>query len=337
MKRNVFGWFLSLAAGIGLLTVTPVFSQQKGDEPGRVNASKQVQPVNNQGEPRDINDQLRAEGVQPGAAGGTTRVQAAPGTARAPGAAPAGARAARSESTQQQLDSDIASCLILANQNEVALAKLAASKSQNDDVKKFADKLERDHSAMLAKLQKFTSHNFTDRDTSRDTSSTGAAPRENVRSEVRAENRETRETIREERAENRENKAETRREAQPARAGGAPGTTRTEGNTVVHEAAAGAHDHELIAAHRQIKHELADQCLADAKKELSSKNSNEFDECFVGMQIAGHMHMITELKVTEKHVSANLREVLTSGQQTSEEHLKEAKDLIKKLTRNDSK
>jgi len=331
MKRNAFSWFLSLAAGLGLVTVTPVFSQQKGDEPGRVNASKQVEPVNNQGEPRDINDQLRAEGVEPGRAGGTTRVQAAPGTARAPGAAPAAGRvAARSESTQQQLDSDIASCLILANQNEVALAKLAASKSQNDEVKKFADKLEKDHSAMIAKLQKFTNHNFNDRDTSRETSSTGAAPRENVRPEIRAENRETREAIREERVENRANKAETRREAQP-------GTTRTEGNTVVHETAAGGHDHELIAAHRQIKHELADQCLADAKKELGSKSSNEFDECFVGMQIAGHMHMITELKVTEKHVSANLRDVLTSGQQTSEEHLKEAKDLIKKLAHQNSK
>ena len=361
MKRKPYGWFLTLAASVALSAV-PVLAQQKGDEPGRVNAAKQVQPVNNQGESRTFDDQLRAEGVEPGrgAAVQGTRTQtqgtvrregAAPATA--PGAAPAqvqpAARGARNDNVQQQLDSDIASCLILANQNEVAIAKFAASKTQNDDVKKFAEMLEKDHSAMIAKLQKFTSHTHADRDTTR----------ENLRSEIRSDNRETRETIREERAENREKKAEAttpaevrkdnretreairedRAENRVDRAQDRAAATQIQvqgGGTRVEVGAAGnnnASGNELLAIHRQMKQEMADQCLADTKKELSSKESNRFDECFVGMQIAGHMHMATELKVVRKHVSSEFEQVLAGGLQTTEEHLKHAKSLIEDLTK----
>jgi len=362
MKRNALGWFLSLAAGLGLVTVTPLFSQQKGDEPGRVNANKQVEPVNNQGQPRNFNDQLRAEGVQAAGQGGQAGQPGRGGVVinrRAPGS---GGRTSYNETMQQQLDSDIAECLILENQNEVALAKLAASKTQNDDVKKFADMLEKDHSQMISKLQKFAGHQYSDRDTSRDanwTTSAGNAGNAggNVRQEIRQDNRETRENIREDRRENREKKTEDRAEARNNNANqNAAGNqnannqnanNQNANNQNTNQPAAGVrvqennaggqnnHASELISIHHQMKHEEADQCLADARKELSSKQSNEFDECFVGMQIAGHMKMDSQLKVVRRHASSNLEQIISSGQQTTEEHLKEAKSLIQKLTKSD--
>jgi len=343
MKRNAFGWFLSLAAGLGLLTVTPLFSQQKGDEPARVNANKQVEPVNNQGQPRNFNDQLRAEGVQPAGQAGQPSRGGVVINRRAPGS---GGRTSYNETMQQQLDSDIAECLILENQNEVALAKLAASKTQNDDVKKFADMLEKDHSAMISKLQKFASHQYSDRDTSRDANWTtgaaagGATGNNTTREKIREDNRETRENIREDRRENREKKAEDRAETRPNNANQnvAANQNQPAGGVRVQENNAGGqnnHANELISIHHQIKHEEADQCLADSRKELNSKKSNEFDECFVGMQIAGHMKMDSQLKVLRRHVSSNLEQVISSGEQTTEEHLKKAKDLIHKLTKDE--
>jgi len=350
MKRNAFGWFLSLAAGLGLLTVTPLFSQQKGDEPARVNANKQVEPVNNQGQPRNVNDQLRAEGVQPARQAGQPGRGGVVINRRAPGS---GGRTSYNETMQQQLDSDIAECLILENQNEVALAKLAASKTQNDDVKKFADMLEKDHSQMISKLQKFAGHQYSDRDTSRDANWTtgaaagGATGNNTTREKIREDNRETRENIREDRRENREKKAEDRAETRPNNANQNVAANQNANNQNTNQPAAGVrvqennaaahnnHASELISIHHQMKHEEADQCLADARKELSSKKSDEFDECFVGMQIAGHMKMDSQLKVLRRHASSNLEQILSSGQQTTEEHLKEAKSLIEKLTKSD--
>jgi len=52
-------------------------------------------------------------------------------------------------------DHDIAQWLGICNQEEVALAKLAASKAQNEDVKQFAETLAKEHNQQLANLQKF--------------------------------------------------------------------------------------------------------------------------------------------------------------------------------------
>lgn len=50
---------------------------------------------------------------------------------------------------------DLAAWLALGNHAEIELAKLAQSKSTNDDVKQFAGKMVEDHSAMLKRLQQF--------------------------------------------------------------------------------------------------------------------------------------------------------------------------------------
>jgi putative membrane protein len=55
--------------------------------------------------------------------------------------------------TGNEMDSFIASCLLLGNQEEVALAQLASQKAQNPEVKQFAQMMIEDHQKAIQKLQ----------------------------------------------------------------------------------------------------------------------------------------------------------------------------------------
>ncbi len=77
------------------------------------------------------------------------RPAAAPGQ---PGANPqAGGQAAR-----QNSDQTLATCVAIANKNEVSLAQFGKDKAESEEVKEFAAMLIKDHQALLQKLQKFT-------------------------------------------------------------------------------------------------------------------------------------------------------------------------------------
>lgn len=52
-------------------------------------------------------------------------------------------------------DAMIATCLAISNEEEIALAKLALSKSKNDKVHEFAEMMVKDHSDMRSKLERF--------------------------------------------------------------------------------------------------------------------------------------------------------------------------------------
>lgn len=55
----------------------------------------------------------------------------------------------------QRRDRQIADWLVQCNQNEIALARLATSKTDNKQVRQFAEMLEKDHSQYLSKLERF--------------------------------------------------------------------------------------------------------------------------------------------------------------------------------------
>jgi putative membrane protein len=82
----------------------------------------------------------------------------------------------------------------------------------------------------------------------------------------------------------------------------------------------------------RIKQQLGQQCLASSKQELEQKDGNEFDECFLGLQIAKHMEMIDTLKVFSHYASENLDQVIEEAEDSAQEHLDRAKDLIKDVT-----
>jgi predicted outer membrane protein len=84
---------------------------------------------------------------------------------------------------------------------------------------------------------------------------------------------------------------------------------------------------DWLSIHQQI----ADQCLNSIKQELSKKSSHDFDECFMGQQIAGHMAVVDKLKVLRNHASSDLRQKLEKELQTAEGHLQMAQQIEHKL------
>ncbi len=184
----------------------------------------------------------------------------------------------RANPSHQKLDDHIAACLTLANQNEIAVAKIAEEKSSNQEVKSFAQQLEQDHTKFMSQLTKFGGNEFRNRDTSARAESSATPPRTDA--------------------------------------------AKPQGDS-----------HDQV--HMQIKRELADECLASARRELGQKSGQEFDDCYVGMQIAAHMGMVNELKVLERHASPELAAVLKEGQSTAQKHLDHAKQLMKNLAKAD--
>jgi putative membrane protein len=81
----------------------------------------------------------------------------------------------------------------------------------------------------------------------------------------------------------------------------------------------------------QIGREIDEQCMASLKKELASKSGKDFDACYVGSQISGHMHMAATLKVVSDHASGKLSEVVSEARPTVEKHLAHAKKLMEEV------
>jgi predicted outer membrane protein len=79
----------------------------------------------------------------------------------------------------------------------------------------------------------------------------------------------------------------------------------------------------------RLKQQLGQQCVTSAERELEEKEGEEFDKCFMGMQIGLHMHMLDTLKVFSRYASPQLDEVIEDGEQATQEHLDKAKELMK--------
>jgi len=204
---------------------------------------------------------------------------------------------------QQGMSNDaiMAACLMVGNQNEVTLAQMAQQRAKSDDVKEFAKHMQHDHGQLLSKLQQFAGNLAMHQ------------PREQANEQPRPG------------------------QAAGGQPGGQPGAAnenRQPGAAVGAQGQAGA----PMMGHLDLlslKRELGAQCLQSAQKELSDKSGTEFDECYIGMQIAAHMHALDEMKVAKRHVSQNMQAALDEGIQTAESHLKLAKGIIKELTGKD--
>lgn len=200
-------------------------------------------------------------------------------------------------------DQLLANCVAIQNQAEIAIAKNAQEKAKNKDVKEFAQMLVKDHQAFLQKLQRF-------------------APET------------TREGYLNDRNETASNDQKSSSKVQPA-----GGEVRNANGQIQQTAAtqnAGSDAGQPINI-IQLHREIAEECIRSAKSGMSKKDGKEFDECFVGFQIAAHAEMKNKLTVFQRHVSGDLKQILSDGLETTEKHLKKAEDLMKDLSDRDSK
>lgn len=72
-------------------------------------------------------------------------------------------------------------------------------------------------------------------------------------------------------------------------------------------------------------------------KELlqEADQGREFDMSFVGMQIVKHTRMVAELEAMQNFGSPQFQQLVSTAAEKTQEHLKMAKDLSKKLSNGD--
>jgi predicted outer membrane protein len=198
-------------------------------------------------------------------------------------------------------------CLLKHNKAEIEMAKFASEQSQNPQVKQFADQLVRDHQAVIDKLQQIAGTGTTVGRTNSD--ELGSTPRTDA----------------------------DRNAADPNRLPGAaidatPGLNdrTTTGETAANRpgAAQGSTALNQVAS---IEEKIMDRCQQALREELQQKSGAEFDECFIGAQIGGHMHALAALEVLSQESQGQLKQIADEARPTIQKHLDHAKSLAKQL------
>lgn len=216
-----------------------------------------------------------------------------------------GKNTASTAEIKHSADHLLATCVALSNQSEIAISEIGRTKATNEEVKEFAGMLVTDHHKFLEKLHKFAP------EATKAGYLTGATKDSPTAKEARAAKKGDKEDKIQQTAAS-EDKA-------------------TEGKGQVKTADAKSAHADAEFNHSKLQHELAEQCLSSAKEKLESKSGEEFDKCFIGMQLAMHQHMKDNLIVLQRHVSPELAEILAEGQKTTEEHLAKAESIMKGL------
>jgi len=210
----------------------------------------------------------------------------------------------------------LANCLLKNNQAEIELGQFASQQSQNPQVKQFADELVKDHQKVVEQLQPIAG-------------ASGAANKGALDNAARTE----------------ADRSATNTSPTPGSSAtdtttlnattGTPNATdaaeRTPGEgsaTRQHASMQGGAGISQLAA---IEDKINERCNQALREELQSKSGAEFDECFVGSQIAGHMHMLAALEVISQDTQGQLKQVADEAKPAVQKHLEHAKQLAKQI------
>jgi len=218
------------------------------------------------------------------------------------------------------VDHFLAVCLLGQNKAEVELSQIALQKSENAEVKQFAQKMITDHQKMIDQLQPLA---MMQGGANRGASSILGG---NSESQGRSETTVGRTTD---------------TAALPGSSGASqtiapsgttaavpPANATTEAATTSSNSAHGDSGiHQLMQIDRQIN----ERCLQMAKDELQQKSGAEFDKCYVGNAIGMHSHALAALEVIGKQTQGTLAQVAQQGQPTVQQHLDQAKQMMKQL------
>lgn len=200
-------------------------------------------------------------------------------------------------------DHTIANCLAISNQEEIALANMAAEHSTNPKVKQLAETMIKDHQNALSQLKQFGAESVALRAPALPAGARATTPSNEI---ARQE-----EALREDRLQ---------RDAQ---------RTTPQRDDTQRTAARENAGLDFLA----LKREMADKCLQSAQREWSEKQGNDADKCFVGTQIVLHQQMLDGQEVLKRHSSPELRAVIDKSIAATQQHLTHAKDLMKELDR----
>jgi len=84
-----------------------------------------------------------------------------------------------------------------------------------------------------------------------------------------------------------------------------------------------------------IEQRINDRCNQALREELQRKSGSEFDECYIGSQIGGHMHMLAALEVIAQDAQGPLKQIASEARPTVQKHLDDAKQLVAQMKGSD--
>jgi predicted outer membrane protein len=218
-------------------------------------------------------------------------------------------------------DQVLVTWLLVDNENEIELSRLAVTRAQAPEVKQFAQKMIDDHTQFVQKLQQHAGKTATGMDT---TDRTGRDPRAGNPTAGGTGNQGTGNagTGNPGSGTGAVGQGNTGRDPKgefPARTGTAQDASASRTG-----AAGSTFDHERLLR------DLGKQCLASHTKMLQEKQGAEFDRCYMTMAVGAHVKAVDMLEVFRNHASPGLRPTLDEGLRTVQMHLQHAKDLAKR-------
>jgi predicted outer membrane protein len=193
----------------------------------------------------------------------------------------------------------LVNCLLKKNKGEIEISQFAAEQAQDPQVKEFAQQVVKDHQNVVEKLQQLAGAG------SLDASARTAADRAAI-------------------------------DSTPAP--GSPGSDNSPNATPSGErgniARTGMQGNAALSQLASIEEKIADRCQQTLKEELQSKSGTEFDQCYVGSQIAGHMQMLAALEVLSEDGPGQLKQAAEDTKEIVQQHLDHAKQLANDMKSN---
>jgi predicted outer membrane protein len=204
------------------------------------------------------------------------------------------------QGANQEVERFLASCLLEKNQAEVEISRIAAERSQNPQVKQFAQQMVNDHQQAVQQLQQVAGRqgSMNERDSARISSQ--YEERQQPAGGVQTPDRPTTET-------NRSTSA----------------TVSTQDRTRGQDSALD----ELAS----IEKKIVEQSTQSLRQKLEQKQGAEFDHCYIGAQVGQHMHMAAALEVIQDEASGQLRQLAQQHLTTVKQHLEHAERLADQL------
>jgi len=225
--------------------------------------------------------QPRQAGVQP------QGNQAVPGTSA--GAQQGGA--------MTNVDHAIAACLLLGNQEEIALSQFAQDHVKGDEVKEFAKMMSDEHKQAIQKLRQLAPQL--------------ASLGENLQA-------------------GRSSQGGTN-QGQNAPGGigqnGVPGAQPGQASQQTGGQLASADP--MMGQMLALQQRISQECLSLTQDELSKHEGSDFDRCYLGQQLVAHTQMLAKLRGSEQFASPQLRSFIDEATKTVEKHLDKAKEIAK--------
>jgi predicted outer membrane protein len=195
----------------------------------------------------------------------------------------------------------LVNCLLKQNKGEIEISQFAAEQAQDPQVKEFAQQLVKDHQQVVQKLQHFAAGSL-------DSAARTVADRPATNTATPSDSPD-RTTL---------------------------GATGTQDATHANELGtrSATQSNAALMQLASIEEKIADRCQQALKEELQSKSGADFDQCYVGSQIAGHMHMLSALEVLSEEGPGQLKQVAADARPIVQQHLDHAKQLANDMKSN---